>query len=598
MMKVPLFVMAISMACVSCQSLLEPDPQVANVRITIRVTDKSNKGIPGIAIKFRQETIELLDPFGPGTTDGNGQAVAAVQIPITGARYVFSLGGITPDGCDTIEITDTMRIPCQDTVIVYSVVRHGCPISCDTVLADEVLGVTICTGMRTVCSNPVSFNSTCLPVIVNGMPANPAFAGADIYPELNGMRTQFPVTLSATSDVFNLCMNYQGQTSGITGTAGVRVDITTGGTTRKLYNVQLTGLTSCDSCVCPSVKAVRFPTAGEDTLCFDSVTSRTIALLPSLINTNSTCDLDVRVAGNPANRAIRIVSLNNGSTIVRPGATVGPLEVSISPIAPGFINETVDIVVRTRNSKGVTTICDTLRVSLHFRVLSPACPLTLDGNLIASQSPRRTDSMRATICFDTIRTLRLRNESTHCPLRILGASIIGANPDVSLFGIVGPTFPTSIAPDGSIDFTVKFMPTRDAFVTANRRTVYSAILLIRSQCGTDTLRLIGVVEDAFAVPARLFTVDCRDPAVQIALAVNPAMPFCDLRNNPTTIAACASSAGVSGPRTVKPGDLYLLKYKINDKCPFCALIWIEQIDDAGPTRACPQVQFRVCSPIP
>lgn len=639
-------VVLLALAWCACQEPVEPDLSLVGVGVLIRVVDQGGNGVPDLKVRYGPEESGDRLPFGTAT-DGNGEIRTSLDVPIGGVDYWFDVFGRTASGSDTAIVTGRrFHLGCRDSTYEIPIRQCACVRCADAwTFDDENLSATLCTGGRVLCSRVISFD--CDSVRLDITRAND-IDGA-VFFRMPG-NVPLPIgpsgiILDNAGDTCLVCMNYQARPPKASGTTSVSIEATVPGRPRqRLFNVKFTGITSCDSCNCPLMRSVRHPSVGADTLCSDTTERVTVKLDSVVRNTNNDCDLDVRIIGGPRAGDVKIVSFNGGSSLVSPGRSLGALDLSITPSAAGkAIDDEILVAVRTRSKDGFTTPCDTLRVGLHFYMRPLPCPLTLGGNLIASQSPLATGPIDAVVCGSDGNALRLGNPSPHCRLRIFSIAIVG--PDAGLFSVDNAA-PFAIPETSATDVHVTFAPTRDVYVNSGnpRRAIYTASLVIRSVCGTTTLPLTGRVSDPFAVPARLFTYGCPvdsntafyvldngsintsqdrsrllvitvssvntaaaprtavvnfgQPYALAPVVVDPNRSFCALSNDPSVMAACegARSTGRAGTQTVREGELYVLVY-LYRSCPFCALIWVEQIDPAGPTRPCPQVQFRICSPI-
>lgn len=640
----------LALALCACQDPVEPDLKVAGVQILVRVVDQGNTGVRNVQVRYADRLGGEQSSF--GTTNEKGEVSATIQVPIAGADYWFDVFERTPSGPDTAIVTGQhFHIGCLDAQYVIPVVRTV-EVACDSSwrFDDEMLSTTLCTGTSEICSRRISFNCDNVKVEItrsNDVQGAIFTLKPGNTPIPSGSTTV--VNLAKAGDACSVCMSYTAQSGKVSATSNISIEAASAGNPKaRVFDISFTGITSCDSCACPTVSAIRYPAADRsDTLCWD--TTATIQVpMGALVNTNQNCDLGTQLMRGPIDADVKVLSLNGVPSsqwgTIAPTRQCGPLVVSVRPSTAGKeINDEVLIVARTQNRSGMTSICDTIRVGLHFVIRPMVCPLILGGDLIASQSPLTTNAIRTIVCSDKQVSLNIKNPSPYCPIQLTDISISGA--DASLFR-VDPSDAAELTPGATRTFSVHFYPTYAAYI-ANKppRDVYNATLTIRSECGTTVLPLTGIVQSPSAVPARLFTYNCpvdsntafvvidldgtvgvnqqaggatvltvqsatitptRSAVLQFAypcikvkgVTVNPLQPFCDLRDNDTVRSDC-KGLHVGGPGksvTVREGDLLLTSYPYHG-CPFCALIWVEQIDPAGPTRPCPQVQFRVCSPI-
>ncbi|MBS1914576.1 MAG: hypothetical protein JST22_21515 [Bacteroidetes bacterium] len=634
----------LTVALGACQNPDEPNPTVANVSATVLVKDQGDNPVRNVKVYVNDpQSVRKL----AGRTDEHGEVVVVRAVPLSGTVLAFDVADTLPNGADTILAGNQQyRIGCRDSLYTIIVSRRTI-VSCSEpiVAGAESLVAAICTGSRVLYTRPISF-ACGFPVTLDVAPVSPGFANGTLIVRKNGQALPAGtsrVTLTQASDSFDLCFRYDAAASKASGSAAIGVTATIlGGTPQPLLNVTLTGITSCDSCSCPIVNDISYPLTGPDRLC-PGVPANVSIDLSSIVNTNRTCDVEAVVVSGPQSQAVQLVSFNGGVAILHPGDKLGRLQLSVTPpSAPGTYTDRVRFVVRTRTPDGGSIPCDTASVNYSYIVAGQSCPLQLSGDLIASQGPPvTTTTFQTSVCSSQNRTLCMKNTSNTCPIAITRMEITGT--DAALFSIAPSGVPATIDAGQNKCFTVTFAPTLAAYHASGTppRTAYTASLAVESACGVTTMNLTGQINDPKMVAPRLFPFTCApDTSIGFVIlpdgSVNSAQdpngdfvvtvesidltaprsasvrfkrPFklvrsgvtsssvCDQRFDPAVAAAFNSAAASAAPQTIHQGDLYVVSYDFGG-CPFCALLLVESFDDpAPPLRNCPQVQFRVCSPI-
>lgn len=624
----------------ACQHPEQPDVPVQGVRIAVRIVDQSREAVPGATVRFREEGATTFGGFGRVITGGDGVVEQTFTIPSIGTRFDFEVTPpVDPEISDSVLTILDVAIPCRDTTVEI-VLERTVAVACGVTIPDETLASSLCLNFARsdlVCT-PAFIVDCPRPMTISAPPLT-VIPGATLALRVNGRLQTSPATLANPGDACEICMQY-GPTSN--GTSGAqRVDVTAaapGIAPYRLLTVDFSAESKCDSCQCPAPLTVIHPRTGFDTVCVGEVDEQAIDL-GTLVNTNQVCDLVFTRERGPSNGAIRITSFNNGSNVLEPGQTIRDLELSVRATVTGDIVDTIVYRMQTRTDDGSIRDCGELTIALNLRAVAPPCPLTLGGTLIVPNDPTRSNPLNAEICASAQRTVCITNPSPFCDLDIASMRISG--PDASQFSVSGGLFPTSVAPGATECFTIDFTPDRAYYLASGTppRSTFTATLAITTHCGVETRPLVGQIPAPRVPPLRLFPVDCPvnpntgitvradgsivtdqqagpgalisvisiDAAGQTAdLNINTAYtflrggltdqtPLCDLRFDPATLAACRST-GAAGVQTVRPGEVYLFSYTYNG-CDFCALLWVESVDAASPTRTCPQIQFRICSPL-
>ena len=621
-----------------CQEPTQPDVAVEGVRIVVRIVDQSRVPVASALVRYRESDSASFGGFGRVMTGADGVVEQTMTIASSGAVFDFEVTPpADPEIGDAVILVEDVRIPCRDTTIEIALQRTV-DVPCGVTLPAQTLASSICLNFRRseiICTRAI-VTDCARPMTISAPPIT-GIPGATLLLRVNGVPQASPATLANAGDACEICMEYRPTTNGSAGAQ--RIDVTAsapGVAPYRLISVNFSGESKCDSCGCPPPLTMTLPANDLDTVCVGEETELEYDL-GSIVNTNQACDLIYTRVRGPG-EGVRVRSFNGGSSVLGAGSSMGPFRILVTPARAGAMNDTVVYRVQTRTPSGGLRDCAELTLVLRLLAVAPPCPLQLTGSLIIPGDSTRSAPLAADICATASREVCISNPSTRCPLRIDDMRITGR--DASQFRITPNSFPREVAPTGTLCFTIEFSPDRAYYLSSGTppRSTFTATLEITTACGTTTRPLVGEIPPPRVPPLRLFPVDCavnpntgitvnNDGSIvtdqsgtgqlitvrSIDLAAGTAQlnimtpyrflrtgltdqtPLCDLRFDAATLDACRST-GPGGVQTVRPGDVFLFTFS-HGGCDVCALLWVESIDPASPTRSCPQVQFRICSPL-
>jgi hypothetical protein len=632
----------------ACQTAVEPeDIQISDVVVSVRVVDQGGKGIAGVEVRYAADSMAtVLAPFGSGRTAEDGTVSQIFTIPASGSRFTFEIapGDVVP-GAPARRL-DSVFIPCKDYVMEVEIPREQ-TVVCGEQLPDEDLSTSICIDTRsadTICT--ALLDPLCTrPMVISAAPDLGAIPGATLLLRVDGTpRTGSSVTLQ-TGERCEICMVYRAQQQKSSGSQRVAVTGTPNGQPPyRLLDVDFSAESKCDSCSCPAAVTLAYPAVDADTICVGETSDISINLA-RVVNSNERCDLVFSLEKGPQNPALRISSFNGGENDLAPGSSLGRLRLQARPTVAGAITEQIVYAMRTRGRDGTLSECGKLTINVRIQAVAPGCPLTLTGTLIDRSGPGRTLPISQNVCDSgtgSARTICIENPSQLCALTLTDGILRGG--DRSQFELDGAgRFPIEIPPGGRECIEVRFLPTREYYLASGNppRSKFTTELTISTICGDSILPITGIIPDPKIPPMRLFPTDCsvnpntgirtqsdgsivtdqlvggnflvtiqsitispggnsavldiRTPYKLLRSGLTDVTPLCDLRFDPAARAACGS-LGSAGLQTVREGEVYIFNYNYQG-CDFCALLWVESIDPVSVTRSCPQVQFRICSPL-
>ncbi len=629
----------------SCQNPTEPDATIPSVKVTVRVEDQSKEPIESAAVAFRRDLAQTLIPFGPnGRTGSDGTTTQVFDIPANGQRLLFT---VTPPATVEFDTSAAIRdsavvVGCRDSVYVFTLPRL-LSVPCNQALPDQNLHLQLCAAVTprdTICTRRISLLCPA-PIGISVQPAQLGFPGATLLMRRNGADQPIgtsSVTLNSATDNCEICMIYAAQAGLANASRTVSVTASpAAGAPYRLLDVNFSAETTCDSCSCQGSRTVDAP---PQTVCVGASTDFSVNL-SAIRNSAGSCDLIFTPERLPQAGGLRVVSFNNGRTTLGPSEALTTMRLTAAPTAPGTFADSAVYRMTTRSRSGNTAQCGTLTVRFRLDAVGPTCPLVLSGSLVDPADSTRAIPLTADVCSSASGTVCMNNTGAQCPLEITGVRLVGG--DVTQFDISVPSGPPlSIPTRDSACIKVTFKPTAAYYLASGTppRRDYATTLEITSQCGRRLVPIAGHIPDPRVPPLRLFPTGCivnpntgirlmddgsinidqvarssylitvqsinaaaprsavlviSTPYKFLRTGLSDATPLCSLRDDPATLPGC-NSATAGGPVVVREGDVYVFHYVFNG-CDFCALLWVEAIDDVSPTRTCPQVQFRICSPI-